>query len=60
MPLDPDHADVLDAEFAIDQLDPIAVGGELDRVEAIPAFEPGIPRLLARLDPTEEGGEGLV
>ena len=41
MQFDPDHPDVLDPEpFAV-QADAVTVGGELDRVEVIPALESG-------------------
>jgi hypothetical protein len=58
--LDPDASDVLDIEFAVLQSDAVTVGRERDRIEAIPAFEPGESWRVSCFDTAKESLKRFV
>jgi len=55
-----DLSDMLDAELAVLETDAISIGREFYRVKAVLGLEPGIARIAAGLNPTEECRERFV
>ena len=61
VPLDADFADPLQVELAIaPDAAAVTVGGESERVVAVPGLEARESRLASGLEPSEEGLERLV
>lgn len=55
-----DHADMLHAESVVVETDSVAVGWELDAIEAVPCFETRVSWSLSSLYSPEERDERLV